>query len=96
MRYRRALIAGGMYFFTLNLADREIHSRIGSMEISANISFLAHFVRGLVGLDRSAALSAFSELLNDRSLTPAQMTPSPRANLGSRPEGPGSSRPGPP
>lgn len=34
---------------------------------------LAHFVRGLVGLDRSAAQSAFSELLNDRSLTPPQI-----------------------
>jgi type I restriction enzyme R subunit len=34
---------------------------------------LAHFVRGLVGLDRSAAQSAFSEFLNDRSLTPAQI-----------------------
>ena len=34
---------------------------------------LAHFVRGLVGLDRSAAQSAFSEFLNDRSLTPPQI-----------------------
>ena len=34
---------------------------------------LAHFVRGLVGLDRSAAQSAFSEFLNDRNLTPAQI-----------------------
>ena len=34
---------------------------------------LAHFVRGLVGLDRSAAQSVFSEFLNDRSLTSAQI-----------------------
>ena len=34
---------------------------------------LAHFVRRLVGLDRSAAQSAFSEFLNDRSLTPPQI-----------------------
>ena len=34
---------------------------------------LAHFVRSLVGLDRSAAQSAFSEFLNDRSLTPPQI-----------------------
>ncbi|MEQ9453605.1 MAG: DEAD/DEAH box helicase family protein [Phycisphaeraceae bacterium] len=34
---------------------------------------LAHFVRSLVGLDRQAAQAAFSEFLNDRSLTPAQM-----------------------
>ena len=34
---------------------------------------LAHFVRTLVGLDRSAAQSAFAELLNDRSLTPPQI-----------------------
>jgi type I restriction enzyme R subunit len=34
---------------------------------------LAYFVRTLVGLDRSAAQSAFSEFLNDRSLTPPQI-----------------------
>ena len=34
---------------------------------------LAHFVRSLVGLDRVAAQSAFSEFLNDRSLTPPQI-----------------------
>ncbi len=34
---------------------------------------LAHFVRGLIGLDRSAAQSAFSEFLSDRSLTPPQI-----------------------
>ena len=34
---------------------------------------LAHFVRSLVGLDRSAAQSAFSEFLNDRSLTSPQI-----------------------
>ena len=34
---------------------------------------LAHFVRGLVGLDRAAAQSAFSEFLNDRSLAPPQI-----------------------
>jgi type I restriction enzyme R subunit len=34
---------------------------------------LAHFVRGLVGLDRSAAQAAFGEFLSDRSLTPRQI-----------------------
>jgi type I restriction enzyme R subunit len=34
---------------------------------------LAHFVRGLVGLDRAAAHSAFSKFLTDRSLTPPQI-----------------------
>lgn len=34
---------------------------------------LAHFVRSLVGLDRSAAQSAFSVFLNDRSLTTQQI-----------------------
>ena len=33
---------------------------------------LAHFVRSLVGTDRFAAHAAFSEYLNDRSLTPPQ------------------------
>ncbi len=34
---------------------------------------LAHFVRSLVGMDRAAAQAAFSEFLNDRSLTPPQI-----------------------
>jgi type I restriction enzyme R subunit len=34
---------------------------------------LAYFVRTLVGLDRSAAQAAFSEFLNDRSLSPPQI-----------------------
>lgn len=34
---------------------------------------LAHFVRGLVGMDRAAAQSAFSQFLNDRSLTETQI-----------------------
>jgi type I restriction enzyme R subunit len=34
---------------------------------------LAHFVRSLVGLDRAAAQAAFSEFLNDRSLTETQI-----------------------
>jgi type I restriction enzyme R subunit len=34
---------------------------------------LAYFVRTLVGLDRAAAQSAFSDYLSDRSLTPQQM-----------------------
>jgi type I restriction enzyme, R subunit len=34
---------------------------------------VAHFVRGLVGLDRVAAHAAFSEFLNDRSLTAPQI-----------------------
>jgi type I restriction enzyme R subunit len=34
---------------------------------------LAHFVRGLVGLDRAAAQAAFSDFLSDRSLTTPQI-----------------------
>lgn len=34
---------------------------------------LAHFVRSLVGLDRSAVQSLFAEFLTDRSLTPQQI-----------------------
>ena len=34
---------------------------------------LAHFIRGLVGMDRAAAQAAFSEFLADRSLTPPQI-----------------------
>jgi len=34
---------------------------------------LAHFVRNLVGMDRTAAQAAFSGFLGDRSLNPAQI-----------------------
>ena len=34
---------------------------------------LAHFVRSMVGMDRSAAQAAFSQFLNDRSLTAQQI-----------------------
>jgi len=34
---------------------------------------LAHFVRGLVGMDRAAAQAAFSDFLADRSLSPPQI-----------------------
>ena len=34
---------------------------------------LAHFVRGMVGMDRSAAQAAFSGFLADQSLTPQQI-----------------------
>jgi type I restriction enzyme R subunit len=34
---------------------------------------LAHFVRSLVGMDRTAAQAAFSQFLNDRSLAPQQI-----------------------
>ncbi|MGC4032205.1 MAG: DEAD/DEAH box helicase family protein [Tepidisphaeraceae bacterium] len=34
---------------------------------------LAHFVRGLVGLDRAAAQAAFAKLLSNQSLTPQQI-----------------------
>jgi type I restriction enzyme R subunit len=34
---------------------------------------LAHFVRGLVGMDRAAAQAAFSKLLTNQGLTPPQI-----------------------
>ena len=34
---------------------------------------LTHFVRSMVGMDRAAAQAAFSDFLNDRSLTPPQI-----------------------
>ena len=34
---------------------------------------LAHFVRGMVGMDRAAAQEAFSGFLSDQSLTPPQI-----------------------
>ncbi len=42
------------------------------LERSASPS-LVHFIRNLVGMDRTAAQTAFSEFLSDRSLTPPQI-----------------------
>ena len=38
-----------------------------------NTPALAHFIRGLVGFDRQAALRAFPRFTTDESLTPSQM-----------------------
>ena len=56
----------------------EIGEKDGAMLLSGLLArseapSLAHFVRSLVGLDRSAAQSAFATFLNDQSLTPPQI-----------------------
>lgn len=46
---------------------------LSGLIVNSGAPSLAHFVRGLVGLDRSAAQSLFAEFLTDRSLTPPQI-----------------------
>jgi len=52
-------------------ADGE--SLLSSLLAQSGAPSLAHFVRGLVGMDRVAAQAAFSRFLNDRSLTAPQI-----------------------
>ena len=44
-----------------------------SLLVRSDAPLLAHFVRGLVGMDRAAAQAVFSEFLANRSLTPPQI-----------------------
>lgn len=46
---------------------------LSGLLIRSGAPSLIHFVRGLVGLDRSAAHSLFADFLTDRSLTPSQI-----------------------
>lgn len=46
---------------------------LSGLLVKSGAPSLVHFVRSLVGLDRSAALSMFAEFLNDRSLSPSQI-----------------------
>lgn len=63
---------------TLESVLIEIGEEDGDMLLSGLLArseapSLPYFVRSLVGLDRSAAQSAFSEFLNDQSLSPSQI-----------------------
>ncbi len=55
------------------IGEEDGQSLLFKLLASSGAPSLAHFVRSLVGLDRSAAQSLFSGFLADRSLTPAQI-----------------------
>jgi len=46
---------------------------LSELLVNSGAPSLVHFIRSLVGLDRSAAQSLFTEFLTDRSLTPPQI-----------------------
>ncbi len=55
------------------IGEEDGQSLLARLLASSGAPSLAHFVRSLVGLDRSATQSLFSGFLADRSLTPAQI-----------------------
>ncbi|TVR02158.1 MAG: DUF4145 domain-containing protein [Desulfovibrionales bacterium] len=55
------------------IGDDEGESLLSSLLVRSQAPSLAYFVRTLVGMDRSAAQAAFSDFLNDRSLTAQQI-----------------------
>jgi len=55
------------------IGDNDGATLLGNLLARSGAPSLAWFVRGMVGMDRAAAQAAFSQFLNDRSLTPAQI-----------------------
>jgi type I restriction enzyme, R subunit len=63
----------GLESTLVEIGEGDGESLLSGLLARREVPSLAHFVRSLVGLDRSAAQAAFSEFLNDRSLTPPQI-----------------------
>lgn len=57
----------------VEIAEDDGETLLSDLLARSEAPSLAHFVRSLVGMDRSAAQAAFSQFLNDRSLTAQQM-----------------------
>ncbi|WP_068466694.1 DEAD/DEAH box helicase family protein [Candidatus Protochlamydia phocaeensis] len=55
------------------IGEEDGKTLLSGLLIRSGAPSLAHFVRSLVGLDRSAAHSLFAEFLTDRSLSPQQI-----------------------
>lgn len=55
------------------IGEEDGQSLLAALLVKYGAPSLAHFVRSLVGLDRSAAQALFSDFLADRSLAPAQI-----------------------
>ena len=55
------------------IGDEDGESLLSHLLERRSAPSLAHFVRSMVGMDRTAAQSAFSAFLNDRSLEPPQI-----------------------
>jgi type I restriction enzyme R subunit len=57
----------------IKIGEADGEALLKGMLARSNAPSLAHFVRGLVGMDRAAAQAAFSTLLSNQSLTPPQI-----------------------
>jgi len=57
----------------VKIGDADGEALLKGMLAQNKAPSLAHFVRGLVGMDRAAAQAAFSKLLANQSLTPPQI-----------------------
>jgi len=55
------------------IGEEEGESLLSDLLARSGAPSLTHFVRSLVGMDRATAQNAFSEFLNDRSLSEAQI-----------------------
>lgn len=63
----------GLEAALVEVGEEDGETLLSGLLASSEAPSLAYFVRTLVGLDRSAAQAAFSEFLNDRSLSSAQI-----------------------
>ena len=63
----------GLESALVEIGEDDGETLLSSLLARSESPSLAYFVRSLVGLDRSAAQSAFAGFLNDRSLTPPQI-----------------------
>jgi type I restriction enzyme R subunit len=57
----------------IEIGEEDGQTLLSDMLERSGAPSLPWFVRSLVGMDRAAAQTAFSQFLNDRSLTPSQM-----------------------
>ena len=57
----------------IEIGEEDDEALLAGLLARSEVPSLAHSVRSLVGLDRSAAQAAFSRFLNDESLTPSQI-----------------------
>jgi len=57
----------------IEIGEDDGESLLSGLLARSKAPSLAHFVRGMVGMDRAAAQKAFSGFLNDHSLTPPQI-----------------------
>ncbi len=68
-----ALDLKGLETTLVEIGEEDGETLLSDLLTRSEAPSLAHFVRSLVGLDRTAAQAAFSQFLNDRSLTPQQI-----------------------